>query len=168
LNAPLGAYFVAGNHEEFTDPAKYLDAVRGAGIRVLHNEKVIIDGMQFVGVDYRASARPRRFESILRDAALDSNRASILLSHAPHQLEVAERAGVSLQLSGHTHRGQMIPFRWMVERIFGPYAYGLHRFGKMMVYTSCGAGTWGPPLRVGTDPEIVLIVFDLAIENCIG
>jgi uncharacterized protein len=160
LSAPLGTYFVAGNHEEFSDPAKYIDAVRGARIRVLNNEKVIVDGMQLVGVDYRASRRPRHFESILRDAALDPNRASILLSHAPHQLPIAERAGVSLQLSGHTHRGQMIPFRWVVERIFGPYAYGLHRFGQMIVYTSSGAGTWGPPLRVGTDPEMVLIRFE--------
>jgi uncharacterized protein len=160
LSAPLGAFFVAGNHEEFTDPPKYLDAVRSAGIRVLNNEKVIVDGLQIVGTDYRASVRPRRFESVLRAAALDPHRASILLSHAPRHLPIAERAGISLQLSGHTHRGQVLPVRWIVERIFGPYAYGLHPFGKMMVYTSCGAGTWGPPLRVGADPEIVLIRFD--------
>ena len=160
LSAPLGIYFVAGNHEEFTEPTKYLDAVRGAGIRVLNNEKAIVDRMQLVGVNYHSSVNPRRFGSILRDVALDPNCASILLSHAPHRLPIAEQAGISLQLSGHTHRGQLIPARWMVERIFGPYAHGLHPFGNMMVYTSSGAGTWGPPLRVGTDPEIVLIRFD--------
>ena len=158
--APLGTYFVAGNHEEFTDPAKYFDAVRSAGIRVLNNEKLIVDGVQIVGVDYRTSVRPRRFESMLREANLDPKRPSILLSHAPNRLPIAERAGISLQLSGHTHRGQLIPARWIVERIFGPYAYGLHLFGNMMVYTSSGAGTWGPPLRVGTDPEIVVIRFE--------
>ena len=103
---------------------------------------------------------PNRFESILGSLAIDSNRASILLSHAPHHLEIPERAGISLQLSGHTHHGQMVPSSWIVERIFGPYAYGLHAFGNMMVYTSCGAGTWGPPMRVGTDPEVVLIRFE--------
>ena len=82
------------------------------------------------------------------------------MSHAPHRLEIPERAGISLQLSGHTHHGQMIPFTWIVDRIFGPFAYGLHRFGNMMVYTSCGAGTWGPPMRVGPDPEIVVLRFE--------
>lgn len=160
ISVALGTYFVAGNHEEFTDPAKYFDAVRSAGIRVLNNEKVDVDGVQIVGVDYRASVGPRRFESILHAANLDPSVPSILLSHAPNGLPIAERAGISLQLSGHTHRGQLIPSRWIVERIFGPYAYGLHPFGKMMVYTSSGAGTWGPPMRVGTDPEIVVIRFE--------
>lgn len=160
LSAPLGTYFVAGNHEEFTDPPQYLDAVRSAGVRVLNNEKAIVDGMQLVGVNYHSSVNPRRFGSILQDVALEPNRPSILLSHAPHRLPIAEQAGISLQLSGHTHRGQVIPARWIVERIFGPFAYGLHPFGKMIVYTSSGAGTWGPPLRVGTDPEIVLIRFE--------
>jgi uncharacterized protein len=158
--AALGVYFVAGNHEEFSDPAKYLDALRGVGVRVLENETVTVEGMQIVGVDYRSSVSPERFASVLSGAGVDPKRPSILLSHAPHNLEVGEHAGISLQLSGHTHRGQMIPYSWIVDRIFGKYAYGLHHFGKMLVYTSCGAGTWGPPLRVGTNPEIVLIRFE--------
>ncbi len=160
LSPPLGIYFIDGNHEEFTREAKYLDAIESAGIRVLSNEKVVVDGMQVIGVQYRAMASPRRFESILRGMDIDENRASILLAHSPDRLQVAERAGISLQLSGHTHRGQILPVRWIVERIFGPYAYGLHRFGRMMVYTSSGAGTWGPPMRVGTNSEIVLIRFE--------
>ncbi len=160
LAAPLGTYFVAGNHEEFRRDAHYLEAIESARIRVLNNEKVIADGIQVVGLNHHSTANPRRFESILRQLAPDRNCASILLSHSPHLLEVAERAGISLQLSGHTHRGQMLPWRWVVERIFGPYAYGLHAFGSMMVYTSSGAGTWGPPMRVGTKCEIVLMQFE--------
>jgi predicted MPP superfamily phosphohydrolase len=162
LSAPLGVFFVAGNHEEFTDRAKYLAAVAGAGVRVLNNEKAIVDGMQIVGVPYHATVNSEAFSSALAEARINRNRASILLSHAPHRLEIPERAGISLQLSGHTHHGQMIPFTWIVDRIFGPFAYGLHRFGNMMVYTSCGAGTWGPPMRVGTgtDPEIVVLRFE--------
>jgi uncharacterized protein len=163
LQAPLGTYLVAGNHEEFAGRAS-LRAAEGAGIRVLNDEKVVVDGMQLVGVDYHASASARRFDLILRGLKIDPARASILVSHAPSRLDVAEQAGISLQVSGHTHRGQILPVRWIVERIFGPYAYGLRPFGKMTVYTSSGTGTWGPPMRVGTSSEIVLIRFEAASE----
>jgi predicted MPP superfamily phosphohydrolase len=160
LSAKIPAYFVTGNHEEFSDPTKYLDAVRGSGIRVLNNEKVILDGLQIVGVHDSGSANPDRFRSILERANLDRNQASVLLSHVPRQLSIAKHAGISLQLSGHTHGGQIFPFTWFTTRIFGEYTYGLKRFGELMVYTSSGAGTWGPPMRVGTNPEIVLIEFE--------
>lgn len=160
LSPPLGAYFVTGNHEEFSDREKYLTAVRRSGIRVLNNEKVAVDGLQIVGVHYRESISPQRFRSILQQASLDRNCASILVTHAPHRLEIAEEEGISLQLSGHTHRGQFFPWTLIVSRIYGLYAYGLNRFGNLMVYTSSGAGTWGPPMRVGTNPEIVLIHFE--------
>ncbi|HXZ14034.1 MAG TPA: metallophosphoesterase [Candidatus Sulfotelmatobacter sp.] len=160
LAAPFGAYFITGNHESFRDPAGYLDALRSAGIRILDSEKVELDGLQVVGVSYRDSVNPGRFAAVLRQAAIDGARASILLVHSPHQLPIAADAGISFQLSGHTHRGQFFPFTWMVSRIFGPYAYGLHAFGEMQAYTTSGAGTWGPPLRVGSNPEIVLIQFE--------
>jgi hypothetical protein len=72
---------------------------------------------------------------------------------------VVEQSGISLQLSGHTHRGQVFPFTWFTSRIFRQFTYGLNRLGALTVYTSSGAGTWGPPMRVGTTPEIVLIRF---------
>jgi uncharacterized protein len=159
LSAPFGAYFVTGNHEEFSDPGQYLDAIRRSGVRVLDNEKVIIDGVQIVGVNHHDSVGPERFRSVLKAASLDPSQASILLSHSPHGLPIAEEAGVSLQLSGHTHGGQFFPFTWFTRRIFGEYTYGLRRFRDLIVNTSYGAGTWGPPMRVGTRPEIVLIEF---------
>jgi predicted MPP superfamily phosphohydrolase len=160
FSAPLGVYFIAGNHEEFSDPNRYLDALKQSGIRVLNNEKTMADGMQIVGVHYRDAADGRRFNAILEQAGLDRKCASILLAHTPEHLEIVEKAGVSLQLSGHTHAGQLFPFTWIVSRIYGPFAYGLNRFGNLMVYTSCGAGTWGAPMRLGTRPEIVLIRFE--------
>jgi predicted MPP superfamily phosphohydrolase len=160
LSAPFGAYFVAGNHEEFTDHTKYLNAVARAGVRVLNNEKLDVDGLQIVGVHYLDSNDPAHYHSILERAAIDRNRASILVVHTPHNLSIAEEQGISLQLSGHTHGGQFAPYTWIVSRIYGRFAYGLQRLGKLLVYTSCGAGTWGPPLRVGTNPEIVLIRFE--------
>lgn len=160
LSAPLGAYFITGNHEEFADPSQYLDAVSRVGFRVLNNEKVTIDGLQLVGVCHHDSTNADRFRSILDRAAVQREQPSILLSHAPHALRIPEQAGISLQLSGHTHGGQMFPFTWFTRRIFGKYTYGLKRFGNMMIYTTTGAGTWGPPMRLGTQPEIVLINFE--------
>jgi len=160
FSAPHGAYFIAGNHEEFGDHTKYLDAVAAAGVRVLNNEKVVLDGLQLVGVHYRDAVDPEHLRAILKSARLNPNSASILLTHAPDHLAVASDEGIGLQVSGHTHGGQFFPFTWITSRIYGAFVYGLNRLGGLLVYTSCGAGTWGPPLRVGTRPEIVLFNFE--------
>jgi predicted MPP superfamily phosphohydrolase len=160
FSAPFGAYFITGNHEEFTDPKKYLDAIRRSGIRVLENEKVVLDGLQVVGVDYRDSINVERFRSILSRAAVDPDLASVLLVHNPNRLPIAAEAGISLQISGHTHRGQFFPWTAVVSRMYGRFAYGLHYLGELAVYTSSGAGSWGPPMRLGSNPEIVLIQFE--------
>src|SRR5580704_10011080 len=159
LTAPQGVYFVAGNHEQFGDDSKYLRAIAGAGVRVLSNEKVDIDGLQIVGVPYRNATRDEHLADALQRVHLDRNRASILLTHAPDHPQAAEAAGVSLQLSGHTHLGQFVPFSWMARRMYRQFVYGLSRIGKMQVFTSSGAGTWGPPLRLGSNPEIVMLEF---------
>jgi predicted MPP superfamily phosphohydrolase len=160
LTAPHGVYFVAGNHEQFGDDTKYLRAVEAAGVRVLSNEKVEADGLQIIGVPYRHATQDGHFASVLQGIGVDRERASILLTHAPDHPEVAEAAGVSLQLSGHTHVGQFIPWSWMARRIYRQFVYGLSRIGKMQVFTSSGAGTWGPPLRLGSNPEIVVLQFE--------
>jgi uncharacterized protein len=160
LSPPLGTYFVTGNHEEFTDHTKYLDAVERAGVRVLNNEKVDVEGLQLVGVHFRDSTNDEHLRAILQRADVDRNRASILLTHAPDRVKIAEEEGISLQLSGHTHGGQFFPFTWITSRIYGKFVHGLQRLGNLLVYTSYGAGTWGPPFRVGTTPEIVLIQFE--------
>ena len=160
LVAPHGVYFVAGNHEQFGDDSKYLHAIAAAGVRVLSNEKVDVDGLQIIGVPYRNATQNALLASVLRDIGLDRDRASILLTHAPDHPEIAEAAGVSLQLSGHTHLGQFLPWSWMARRIYRQFVYGLSRIGKMQVFTSSGAGTWGPPLRLGSNPEIVMLQFE--------
>ena len=160
ISPPLGTYFVTGNHEGFSNPSRYLNAVKSAGVRPLESERVEVDGLQILGVSYSDSRDKEHFRKILENSGLDRERASILLLHVPHQLAIAEKFGVSLQLSGHTHGGQLFPFMWFTRRAFGEFMYGLRRFGEMAVYTSCGAGTWGPPMRVGTRPEVVLIRFE--------
>ena len=160
LTAPHGVYFVAGNHEQFGDDSHFLNAVEAAGVRVLHNEKVEADGLQIVGVPYNHATRGEHLASALNSVKLDRERASILLVHAPDHPEVAEAAGVSLQLSGHTHLGQFVPWSWFAKRMYRQFVYGLSRIGKMQVFTSSGAGTWGPPLRLGSNPEIVVLQFE--------
>ena len=160
LEPPLGTFFVEGNHEEFTDHTKYLQAVSATGVRVLNNERVELDGLQVVGVTYRDATHVEHFRKTLRNTGLDRTRPSILLTHAPDRIQVSAEEGISLQLSGHTHRGQFWPWTLAATRMYGKYVYGLQRLGEMQIYTSCGAGTWGPPLRVGTRPEIVAIQFE--------
>ena len=160
LTAPQGVYFVAGNHEQFGEDSKYLHAVKAAGVRVLNNEKVEADGLQIVGVPYRSATRGEHLASALESVKIDRGRASILLLHAPDHPEIAEAAGVSLQLSGHTHLGQFVPWSWFARKIYRQFVYGLSRIGKMQVFTSSGAGTWGPPLRLGSNPEIVVLQFE--------
>ncbi len=165
LSPPLGKFFVTGNHEEFSHPSQYADALQRSGVRTLLDEKLMVDDLQLIGVTYHTLATPERFRSFLRNGGNGGNgngagHASILLAHGPHNLAIAEEMGISLQLSGHTHRGQVFPFTWITSRIFRQYTYGLHSHGAMKVYTSSGAGTWGPPMRVGSRPEIVLIRFE--------
>lgn len=160
LTAPQGVYFVAGNHEQFGDDSKFLNAVSAAGVRVLKNEKVNLNGLQVVGVPYRDASMNGGLASALRRVSIDKDRASILLTHAPDDPHAAEALGFSLQLSGHTHLGQFVPWSWMARRIYRQFVYGLSRIGKMQVFTSSGAGTWGPPLRLGSNPEIVMLEFE--------
>ena len=100
-----------------------------------------------------------RMRLSLEALRIDRAAASILMNHVPNRLPIVEEAGISLQLSGHTHGGQFIPFTWLTRRVFGKFTYGLNSFGALQIYTSYGAGTWGPPMRVGTHPEIVLLTF---------
>ncbi len=159
LRPPYGIYFSGGNHEDFGEPDLYEAALVRGGIQVLHNQRVAVEGLQVIGVSYADSTRPMQLRSFLEGLHLDGGPASILLNHVPSRLPIVEVAGVSLQLSGHTHGGQIVPFTWLTRRAFGKFTYGLHSYGKLQVLTSSGAGTWGPPMRVGSASEVVLITF---------
>ncbi len=160
FSAPRGVFYVTGNHDEFAERSLYLEPVKRVGLRVLNNEMTSVDGLQIIGVHDAEAGNPNQLRSILRQVQLDRAQASILLAHRPVNLSVAAEEGVSLQLSGHTHGGQIWPWNLLVFRIYGRFGHGLSRNGKLQVYTSYGVGTWGPPLRVGTTSEIVLIRFE--------
>jgi len=157
--APLGVYYIAGNHEEFYRHAEYLPPLESTGIRILNNEKVEIGGLQLLGVHYRDATNPEHYRALLQAFAIDRQRASVLLLHAPVRLAIGEEQGISLQLSGHTHGGQFFPWTLVARRVWRNFNHGLQRLGNLQVYVTYGAGTWGPPFRVATRPEIVLITF---------
>ena len=160
----LGIYFCGGNHEEFGDEAAYDAALRGVGFRVLQNKLTDVDGVQVAGVRYSDTTFPQRLHGILEKMKVDRERAAILLNHVPNRLPLVEQAGFDLQLSGHTHGGQFLPFTWITQRVFGRFTFGLHSFGDLQVLTSVGVGTWGPPMRIGTAPEVILITFEAGIS----
>jgi predicted MPP superfamily phosphohydrolase len=159
LQAPWGVFYITGNHEEFGDSGGFLQAVRTADMRVLMDEKVEIEGVQVVGVDYNNANDAGRFKEILSAQHIDRSKPSILLKHEPNNLSIAEDAGISLQISGHTHYGQQWPFGLLAQLSYKGYAYGLKKHGTLQQLTSSGIGTWGPPLRMGSDAEMAVITF---------
>lgn len=159
IQSPLGVFFVTGNHEEFGDAAHFLEAIEAAGIKVLNNEVADIEGLNVIGVGDNDSIQKAVFENILATIGLEENTPSVLLKHQPAQLDIAEKYGVDLQLSGHTHRAQVWPLSYLTRLIFKGYDYGQKQHGSLSVITSDGVGTWGPPLRVGTKSEIVVLEF---------
>jgi predicted MPP superfamily phosphohydrolase len=165
FSTPQGIYYVTGNHDEFAGRSIFINAVKRTGVQVLNNEKITVDGLQIVGIHDGEAENPTELRSILRQVVIDRLRPSILLAHRPINLSVAEEEGISLQLSGHTHGGQVWPWNLLVSRIYGRFAHGLSRLGELQLYTSKGVGAWGPPLRVGTKSEIVLIQFEKEVDQ---
>ncbi len=137
-----------------------VEAAERGGVRFLRNERAVVAGaISVYGIDDPAADRAREdtaaaFERIIGPEAL--REPSILLYHRPLQPSVASRLGIDLMLSGHTHRGQMWPLSY-VSRIFFPFQAGAYRIGKTLLYVSRGVGTWGPPMRIASRPEIVRI-----------
>lgn len=160
IKTPAGKFFVTGNHEEFGNNSKFINAVTKAGINVLNNTMVEKNGLQIIGVDYKSAYKKNDYETILKNLQIDKNKPSILLRHVPDKMEVAPKFGISLVLCGHTHRGQLFPIQIIEYFLYKGFQYGLKKTGTTTVYTSSGAGTWGPPMRILADPEIVKIKFE--------
>ncbi|QAT83047.1 serine/threonine protein phosphatase [Corallococcus coralloides] len=164
LKARHGAYFVTGNHDYYSGVAAWTEFVRGLGITVLRNRAVSIGdaGASFdlIGVDDWSASRFGEAGYDL-DAALKGlrpDRASVLLAHQPSNFEVVARRGVGLQVSGHTHGGQMFPGNVLGQFIWGAQNAGLSQQGGSQLYVSRGCGFVGPPMRVAAPPEIARII----------
>ena len=163
LRAPLGCFFVTGNHEYYYRAAEWTEALPRLGVRVLLNEGLRIGyrgaSVFVAGVcdEAAAAALPAQRQDLARalrggaDADL-----RVLLAHRPRCAPEAAALGVSLQLSGHTHAGQLVPFTW-IERLLSRYVVGLYEVGALRLYVSPGTGYWGPPLRHGPPQEIAIL-----------
>src|SRR5262245_19971482 len=158
------AFFVLGNHDHYSGAMPWTAHFKAMGFRVLENAHVTIahgSARLLIGgvVDFAArmsdpDARPRP------DLAADGDSRPafrLLLAHNPKIAPLSERAGFDLQLSGHTHAGQFFPWTFVIHWVHGPHAAGLSRRGRLWVYVSAGTGTWGPPVRLGTRPELTLV-----------
>ncbi|MFD5095985.1 metallophosphoesterase [Amycolatopsis thailandensis] len=165
VRAKLGKFYITGNHEYFGEAQAWLDHMRDLGWEPLHNRHLPVsqggDTLVFAGIDDptgAASGLPGHGPDL--PAALDGVAAStpvVLLAHQPKQVKQAAEAGIDLQISGHTHGGQIWPFHLLV-RLDQPVLAGLSRHGeRTQLYTSRGTGFWGPPLRVFAPSEITLL-----------
>jgi predicted MPP superfamily phosphohydrolase len=164
LKARWGVYFVTGNHEYYSGVERWCEELTRLGIRVLRNERVAIGdgehGFDLAGIDDPHGARYGRGHGPDLERALagrDPKRELVLLAHQPRAVWDAQRHDVGLQLSGHTHGGQIWPWNYLV-RLQQPVVSGLARFGRTLVYVSNGTGYWGPPMRLAAPAEITKIV----------
>ncbi|MGW2839538.1 metallophosphoesterase [Streptomyces sp. NPDC001493] len=157
LEARHGSFFVTGNHEYFSGAAEWVAQVRELGLHPLENARVEIDGFDLAGVNDVAGESEGQgpdFDRALGDR--DPARAAVLLAHQPIVIDDAVAHGVDLQLSGHTHGGQLWPGN-LVAELANPTVAGLERYGDTQLYVSRGAGAWGPPVRVGAPSDITVV-----------
>ena len=147
--------FITGNHEVYEGVYKTTQMVEEHGVRVLDDEIVTIAGVQFVGVSYPidfGDDKHRAFVALAK--RINRSKPIVLLRHEPKRLDDATYLGADLMLSGHTHNGQIFPFN-VIAKLFYEHVAGLHVKDQTTIYITPGAGTWGPPYRIGSRAEIV-------------
>ena len=164
LASTHGSFFVTGNHEYYSGASAWMAELQRLGVQVLQNRHVVLqqagETLVLAGVsDWSAHHFDESHRSDAQAAmagAPSGAGAKVLLAHQPRSAQAAAQAGFDLQLSGHTHGGQFLPWNFFV-RFQQPFTSGLHRLGAMWVYVSRGTGYWGPPKRLGAPSEITLI-----------
>jgi uncharacterized protein len=157
IKSKYGVYAVTGNHEYIGTVDASCAYLEQYGIKMLRDSVVEVQGIYIAGredLSYnRASGRQRKTLPELL-ATVNKSKPVILMDHQPFKLEQAEEAGVDFQLSGHTHHGQFWPINLITNRVY-EVSWGYKKKSNTHVYVSCGAGTWGPPVRIGSTPEIM-------------
>jgi predicted MPP superfamily phosphohydrolase len=143
-----------GNHERYGDLDRIAALMAETGVVMLRNEVVEYKGVQLVGADY-PERENQKDTPYLRELKVKKGLPSVLMYHPPTGIEYTVQAGIDLQVSGHTHNGQLFPFN-LLAKLFFPYIKGLYQIDGMYLYVSPGTGTWGPPMRLGSHNEITL------------
>jgi uncharacterized protein len=163
LQAPYGVYATLGNHDRHDGSMQQLiDTLTSSGIRVMYDEAITVDDrFTLVGRRDHSDSGRLSLDDVMRGA--DRQKPVILLDHQPYELDVAERAGVDLMLSGHTHRGQVFPGNLITNLIY-ENDWGLLRRDEFHSIVTQGYGFWGPPIRLGTRSEIVLVEAEFVPE----
>ncbi|MGW4649533.1 metallophosphoesterase [Kitasatospora sp. NPDC004289] len=157
LRAKDGAYFVTGNHEYFSGARPWVEFVRSLGVRPLENARTELPWFDLAGVNDLAGESEGEGPDFVRALGdRDPSRAAVLMAHQPVNIHDAVRHGVDLQLSGHTHGGQLWPGNYLAE-LANPTVAGLERYGDTQLYVTRGAGAWGPPVRVGAPSDITVL-----------
>ena len=166
IRAKLGTYFVTGNHEYYSGADSWLAFLQSIGIKALRNERVELtvngETMHLAGVDDWTAHQFGNGHGSDMERAMqgrDASKPVVLLAHQPVHFDEARTHGVDLQISGHTHGGQIFPFGFLT-RLAQPFLSGLHRRGDSQIYVSSGTGSWGPPMRIAAPAEITLIEID--------
>lgn len=158
ITAPLGMFFITGNHETYFGVDRAKQILAQTKVHVLSDETVDLEGLQIIGLNYSDRFENRDLVKIINEQKdIILNRPAVLLYHSPVQVDKIKEAGIDLLLAGHTHGGQMFPFAYITRLIFRGYDYGLSTEGDFSIYTTSGVGTWGPTIRTGNRPEIVVL-----------
>ena len=161
LKAPLGIYMVPGNHEYISGIKASARFIQDTPIQLLRDSVVTLpNGMQLIGRDDRSNTARRSLQELM--AGIDKSNPIILLDHQPYKLTESEAAGVDLQFSGHTHRGQVWPMNWVTDHIY-EQSHGYRQWGNSHIYVSSGLSLWGPPFRIGTESDMA--VFHLSTKK---
>jgi len=158
LKADKGIYYSFGNHDQYLGFKRAKQLLVGNPVKILDNKLEEVEGLQIIGINYSFDKYFDLHRAILDKAGYDKAKPSILLFHAPKDINQAKQAEIDLQLSGHTHRGQLFPFNWLAKITHHGYGYGLFQDGNFNLIVTSGVGTWGPPMKTIGHSEIVKIV----------
>lgn len=158
LQIPRGIYYSFGNHDLYLGFDRVIELLKGNPVNILDNKMVTVDGLQIIGINYSFNKDFDLQAAILDQVGYRKEQPSILLFHEPKNIDLAMASEIDLQLSGHTHRGQIFPFNYIARLAYRGFGYGLFTKDDFSLIVSSGSGTWGPAMRTSGQSEIVKII----------
>jgi uncharacterized protein len=161
INAPRGTFFITGNHETYLGLNNVFATLKNTQIKILDDQVADINGLKIIGISYPDRSERKNVPAVLETLRKDYfGQPNILMYHSPTNISEIKNLGINLELCGHTHKGQILPFGIITSLIYHGFDYGLYKMGDYTLYTTNGAGTWGTTMRIGNTPEIVVITLE--------